>query len=292
MNTSKGGPSLVDYLKTWPQYLIPHHTLSRVMHRITRSPNVLWRSWFTRWFVNQYRVDMSLAQEPRLEAYPHFNAFFTRALKPEARPIVEGEATIACPVDGTISQMGDIHEGRIFQAKGREFSLETLLGGEKAWAQHFEGGRFATIYLSPSDYHRIHMPLTGRLRAMTYVPGRLFSVNAATTRTVPGLFARNERVIAYFDTAAGPMAMILVGAIFVASIETIWAGEVTPPAGSWVRQWQYSGEEAIELAKGAEMGRFNMGSTVIVLFPKEKVVWDEKLSANQTVNMGQHLGRL
>jgi phosphatidylserine decarboxylase len=291
MNTSNGGPSVFDYLKTWPQYLIPHHTLSRLMHHITRSSNILWRSWFTRWFVKQYRVDMSQAQEARLSAYPNFNAFFTRALRAEARPIIAGETSIACPVDGTISQLGDIHEGRIFQAKGRDYSLDTLLGGDKAWAKQFENGRFATLYLSPRDYHRIHMPMEGQLQAMTHVPGRLFSVNAATTRTVPGLFARNERVIAYFETDAGPMALVLVGAIFVASIETVWAGEVTPPAGRHVQHWQYQGQDSITLAKGMEMGRFNMGSTVIVLFGPGKICWDDALAEDQSVTMGQGLGQ-
>lgn len=291
MKNTDNGPSLLDYLKSLPQYLIPHHPLSRIMHRITRSNNVIWRVWFMRWFAHQYRVDMDLAQEPSLAAYPNFNAFFTRALKPEARPIVEGNANLACPVDGAVSQAGAIQEGRIFQAKGRDYSLETLLGGDREKARLFANGQFATIYLSPRDYHRIHMPLGGRLTAMTHVPGRLFSVNAATTRTVPGLFARNERVIAYFDTEAGPMAMILVGAIFVSSIETVWAGEVTPPAGSQVQHWEYSGDAAIHLAKGTEMGRFNMGSTVIVLFAPDKVRWDKNIKPNQSVSMGEMLGQ-
>ena len=280
---------LVDYLKAWPQYLLPTHALSRLMHALTRSGNPIMRRWFMRWFVRQYRVDMSLAQQPELDGYPDFNAFFTRALRPEARPIVEGERTIACPVDGTVSQAGAIDHDRIFQAKGQDYSLLQLLGGDREWAARFTDGSFATLYLSPRDYHRIHMPMAARLRAMTHVPGRLFSVNAATTRVIPGLFARNERVVTYFDTEAGPMAMVLVGAIFVASIETVWAGEITPPAGREVRHWDYAGSEAREFAKGEEMGRFNMGSTVIVLFGRDAVEWADAIRAGATVRMGQHL---
>jgi len=283
-------PGLSDYLKAWPQYLLPTHALSRVMHALTRSSNPLMRRWFLRWFVKHYRVDMSLAQEPDLDSYATFNDFFTRALRPEARPIVSGEKTIACPVDGAVSQAGAIHADRIFQAKGQDYSLLQLLGGDQQWAEKFTDGHFATLYLSPRDYHRIHIPLDARLRAMSHVPGRLFSVNAATARVIPGLFARNERVVAYFDTAAGPMAMVLVGAIFVASIETVWAGEITPPAGRQVRHWDYEGSEAQEFAKGEEMGRFNMGSTVIVLFGRDAVQWAASVTPGAPVQMGQQLG--
>ncbi len=287
--TPEQSPHLSDYLKAWPQYLLPTHALSRVMHALTRSGNPLMRRWFMRWFVKHYRVDMSLAQEPDLDRYATFNDFFTRALRPDARPIVSGEKTVACPVDGAVSQAGPIHADRIFQAKGQDYSLLQLLGGDRQWAEKFTDGRFATLYLSPRDYHRIHMPLACRLRAMSHVPGRLFSVNAATARVIPGLFARNERVVTYFDTEAGPMAMVLVGAIFVASIETVWAGEITPPAGRRVRHWAYEGSEAREFAKGEEMGRFNMGSTVIVLFGRDAVRWVDGITAGATVQMGQHL---
>lgn len=287
---SEPSPSLSDYLKAWPQYLLPTHALSRVMHALTRSGNPLMRRWFMRWFVRHYRVDMRLAREPDLDSYANFNAFFTRALRPDARPIVGGEKTIACPVDGAVSQAGPIHADRIFQAKGQDYSLLQLLGGDRQWAEKFTDGSFATLYLSPRDYHRIHMPLDAKLRAMTHVPGRLFSVNAATARVIPGLFARNERVVTYFDTEAGPMAMVLVGAIFVASIETVWAGEITPPAGKRVRHWDYQGEEARKFAKGEEMGRFNMGSTVIVLFGRDAVQWAEAITAGAPVQMGQQLG--
>ncbi len=287
---SEQSPSLIDYLKAWPQYLLPTHALSRVMHALTRSSNPLMRRWFMRWFVRHYRVDMSLAQEPNLDSYANFNAFFTRALRPDARPIVSGETTAACPVDGAVSQAGPIHADRIFQAKGQDYSLLQLLGGNQQWAEKFTDGSFATLYLSPRDYHRIHMPLDARLRAMSHVPGRLFSVNAATARVIPGLFARNERVVTYFDTEAGPMAMVLVGAIFVASIETVWAGEITPPAGKQVRHWDFQGGDARDFAKGEEMGRFNMGSTVIVLFGRDAVQWGDSIKAGAPVRMGQHLG--
>lgn len=280
---------LIDYLKAVPQYLLPTHALSRVMHALTRSSSPVMRRWFMRWFVKQFRVDMSLAQAPNLDSYATFNAFFTRALRPETRPVVNSEKAIACPVDGTVSQAEPIRAGRIFQAKGQDYSLLQLLGGKQEWADKFAGGSFATLYLSPRDYHRIHMPLAGKLTAMTHVPGRLFSVNAATARVIPGLFARNERVVTYFDTEAGPMAMVLVGAIFVASIETVWAGEVSPPAGKHVRHWDYQGGDAQEFTRGEEMGRFNMGSTVIVLFGRNAVQWVDSINAEAPVQMGQHM---
>ncbi|NOX75869.1 MAG: phosphatidylserine decarboxylase [Gammaproteobacteria bacterium] len=285
----KSGASLMDYAKALPQYLLPHHALSRVMHAITRCEARWWKGPFTRWFVNHYTVDMSQAAEPDLSTYPSFNAFFTRRLRDGARTLATAPDTLACPVDGAVSQLGDIMAGRIFQAKGRDYSLTELLGGDTQHAAAFEGGRFATLYLSPRDYHRIHMPVAGKLRAMTHVPGRLFSVNPATARAVPRLFARNERVVAYFDTELGPMAMVLVGAIFVASIETVWAGEVTPPAGRQIRHWDYDPEapnNAFE--KGAEMGRFNMGSTVILLFGRNAIRWLP--TATDKVDMGQALG--
>jgi phosphatidylserine decarboxylase len=285
---SERGANLADYLKSWPTYLLPHHALSRLMHAITRSEVHWWKSAFTRWFVKQFKVDMSLAQEPNLESYVSFNAFFTRALKSEVRPIVSDETLLASPVDGAVSQLGDIKNGRIFQAKGRDYTLLELLGNDEEKARQFEDGSFSTIYLSPRDYHRIHLPIKGSLTAMSHIPGRLFSVSPATARAVPRLFARNERVVAYFDTDSGPMAMVMVGAIFVSSIETVWAGEVTPPAGHHVRHWQYD-DQAPEnqFAKGDEVARFNMGSTVILLHGKNNIDWLENLQAGDAVQMGQ-----
>ncbi len=286
------GASLLDYLKAWPSYFLPHHALSRVMHAVTRSEAYWWKSRFTRWFVKQFNVDMSLAQEPDLEAYPSFNAFFTRPLRADARPINDDNKTLACPVDGSVSQLGDIKDGRIFQAKGRDYSLLELLGGDVRAAEQFENGKFATLYLSPRDYHRIHIPVDGKLTSMTHIPGRLFSVSPATARAVPRLFARNERVVAYFDTEVGPMAMVLVGAIFVASIETVWAGEVTPPAGKEIRHWKYEPDEPQRnFQKGDEIGRFNMGSTVILLHGVNEIDWLTDIKAGDKIQMGHALAK-
>jgi phosphatidylserine decarboxylase len=289
-STRELGASLIDYLKAWPTYLLPMHALSRVMHRVTRSEVRWWKTAFTRWFVNRFEVDMSQAQEPDLGRYPSFNAFFTRALRADARPIAGGEDVLACPVDGAVSQIGTIEDGRIFQAKGQDYSLLELLAGDSEHAKLFADGQFATFYLSPRDYHRIHIPIDGQLRAMSHIPGRLFSVSPATVRVVPRLFARNERVVAYFDTAAGPMAVVMVGAIFVASIDTVWAGEVTPPAGKTVRRWTYdTGDSGLRFVKGAEIGRFNMGSTVILLFGQNAVQWRDEIQPGSGIRLGQAL---
>ncbi len=281
--------SAIDYLKALPQYLMPGHLVSRLIHAFTRCRCRGVKNRFTDWFVNHFKVNMDEAIESDPHAYETFNAFFTRALKPDARPMVEGENELASPVDGTVSQARPIEEGRIFQAKGHDYSLEQLLGGSTERAAPFQGGSFATIYLSPRDYHRIHMPLAGTLKEMVHVPGRLFSVNPATTRVIPGLFARNERVVSIFETQMGPMAMVKVGAVNVGSIETVWAGEVTPPAGRTVRSWRYREDESITLRKGDEMGRFNMGSTVIVVFGPEAVAWAEEIKAGAPVQLGQLL---
>lgn len=290
--TTAPGGRWRDSLAVWPQYLLPHHAISRLIHAITRSRRGWLKDRLIRWFIRRYGVDMAEAREPRPEAYASFNAFFTRALKPESRPIVSGRGEFACPVDGRVSQCGPIEGDRIFQAKGHYYSLQALLGGDAQDAQAFFGGSFATLYLSPRDYHRIHMPASARLRAMAHVPGRLFSVNPATTQRVPGLFARNERVVTWFDTEVGPMALVLVGAINVASIETVWAGEVTPPAGTRLRRWDYGGEaQPLLLERGQEMGRFNMGSTVVVLFSADAVSWAPELRSGAVVRMGQLLAR-
>ncbi len=279
---------LSDYLKAWPQYLLPGHLFSRLMHALTRIRFRPFKDLFIDTFVRIYKVDLSEAVESNPHAYEHFNAFFTRALHPETRPLVAGDRTVASPVDGTVSQAGDIEDGAILQAKGHDYTVTELLGGSEERAAPFRNGSFATIYLAPSNYHRIHMPFDGRLTEMVHVPGRLFSVNPATARTIPRLFARNERVTALFDTAVGPMAVVSVGAVGVASIETVWAGEVTPPAGRIVRRWLY--EEGPTFRKGDEIGRFNMGSTVIVLFGPDAVRWQEAIVHGAGVCMGQHLG--
>lgn len=283
-------PSPADYLYVWPQYLLPHHALSRLVLAATRCEVPWWKQLLIDAFRRRFDVSLNEAQQTDARAFPSFNAFFTRALKPEARPISDSPGSIACPVDGRISQLGEIRDGRIFQAKGRDYSLLELLGGAADLAEHFQDGEFSTLYLSPRDYHRIHMPLAGRLTDMIYVPGRLFSVAPHTVRRVPHVFARNERLIALFDTEAGPMAMILVGALFVACIETVWAGVVTPPHVHRVRRQSFA-DRPVQLARGAEMGRFNMGSTVILLFGRNRMAWEAGLGAGRAVRMGQALGQ-
>jgi len=290
MSRNDSGPGPLDYIKAWPQYLLPGHLLSRVIFALTRIRFAPLKNRFIDHFIRLYKIDMSEAVEEEAHAFEHFNAFFTRALRPGARPLPEDPAVAACPVDGTVSQLGPITDGRIFQAKGRDYTLEQLLGGAER-AAPFHGGSFATIYLAPSNYHRIHMPLAGKLKEMVHVPGRLFSVNPATTRVIPGLFARNERVVALFETEAGPMALVNVGALFVAGIETVWSGLVTPPAGRVMRHWHYQPGE-VSLKRGDEMGRFNMGSTVIVLFGPQAVGWAETLQHGTPVRMGQPLATL
>jgi phosphatidylserine decarboxylase len=283
--------SLMDQVKAWPQYALPHYALTDLMYLLTRSKMRWWKNSLIRWFAHQYKVDMSLAVNETLTDYEHFNAFFTRPLKPEVRPICETADSVACPVDGIVSQCGDIVEEAIFQAKGHDFTLSTLLGNETQWVNRFRDGNYITMYLSPRDYHRIHMPVDGTLQQMTYVPGRLFSVSPATTRTIPNLFARNERVCCFFDTALGPMAMVLVGALFVGSMETVWHGMVTPPHGKHLSHWYYTGEDKsrIALGKGEEMGRFNMGSTVILLMGKNTVQWDANTHSGNQVQMGMQI---
>jgi phosphatidylserine decarboxylase len=271
------------------QYLLPQHLLSALMYRLTR---LRWRplkNLVIRGFVRHFRVDMGESLEPDATAYETFNHFFTRELRPDARPFPAASDAVLCPADGTLSQLGKIAHGRVFQAKGRDYSLVELLGGRDDWAQAFQGGGFATIYLSPRDYHRVHMPLTGDLREMIHVPGRLFSVNPITTALVPRLFARNERLACLFESEAGPMAVILVGAIFVGSMETVWSGQVTPRASAG----KSTGEgPTARLDRGSEMGRFNMGSTVILLFPPDRVAWDPSLAAGDPVRVRQRIGDL
>lgn len=228
---------------------------------------------------------MSEAKEENYEKFPTFNDFFVRELKEDARPIDSSENSLACPADGAVSQIGKIEAGSIFQAKGHSFTAEELLGGDNALAEKFSNGNFTTIYLSPKDYHRLHMPLDGKLVSMTHVPGKLFSVNPATTAHVPRLFARNERVVCVFDTEIGEVALVLVGAMIVASIETTWAGLVAP-AGKQVSTVNYENPD-IRIAKGEEFARFKLGSTIIMLFPEGKTEWEKKLESNSAVRMGQ-----
>ncbi len=268
--------------------VLPHHLISRVVFKLTRLKGPLVTP-VIRWFIKTFKVDMSHAVIQDITSFPTFNEFFIRALKPELRPIAEGELELASPVDGTVSQCGDIMNDHLFQAKGQFYSVEDLLGGDALLAKLFQGGRFATIYLAPYNYHRIHMPIDGRLKKMIHVPGRLFSVAQWTVRAIPGLFARNERVVCLFSTPSGPMAMILVGAINVAAIETVWSGLVTPPKGKQVSEFNYEHTDK-SYVKGEEMGRFNMGSTVILL-TTDKVEWSQLLKPEQTLKMGELIGQ-
>jgi phosphatidylserine decarboxylase len=275
----------MDKVLIFVQMLLPHHALSRGVEWLTRRRWVIFKNLFIRLFIRLYSVDMSQARYNDPADFSSFNAFFTRELTPDARPMDETPGAIVSPVDGTVSQSGAITVDRIFQAKGFDYSLTQLLGGADDLADYFRDGRFATIYLSPRDYHRIHMPLAGTLRETIYVPGRLFSVNRRTTHTLPGLFARNERLVTLFETEAGPMAMILVGALFVSGIETVWDGMITRTHGSPQRH-SYSENRAITLARGQEMGRFNMGSTVILLF-NASVTISDGLIADTPVQLGR-----
>lgn len=273
-----------------PQYVLPHHALSRLMSRLTHCTNPVWKNAFIKTIIRLYGVNMQEAKYPELDHYASFNAFFTRELKDGVRPIAADPRTVACPADGAVSQAGRIENGMLFQAKGHRYTAVELLGGDEQRAQVFENGQFATIYLSPKDYHRLHMPVTGTLKQMVHVPGRLFSVNNTTVNAVPNLFARNERVVCLFETEVGPMALILVGAIFVSSVETVWQGVVTPPTLSEPRCWDYA-DDAPVLAKGAEMGRFNMGSTIIVMFGQDTIDWHSDLVAGQPVRLGSAIGQ-
>jgi phosphatidylserine decarboxylase len=276
-------------LFAWIQYPLPHHLLSRLVGYLARSEIHWIKTTFIRVFIRLFNVDMREAAQPDPDRYPHFNAFFTRALKEDARPLDTDPDALLCPADGTLSQLGRIRDSELIQAKGRHYSLFELLGDD-ILADRFRDGHFATVYLSPRDYHRVHMPLTGTLQEWLYVPGRLFSVNEATANEVPGLFARNERCVCLFETGQGPVAVILVGAMIVAGIETVFAGPITPlPSGV---QRHAAGTDAITLQRGDELGRFYLGSTVIVLTAKDRVQWRAELGPGDTLRMGEKLGTL
>ncbi len=278
-------------LTTLPQYILPHHALSVLMSKLTHCRIRWFKNTFIKLIITLYGVDLSEAKKQNLDDYASFNDFFTRELKAGIRPVALEKDAVVSPADGAVSQAGSISDDRIFQAKGMTFSAVDLLGGDAERAAAFKDGVFSTIYLSPKDYHRLHMPLEGKLTEMVHIPGRLFSVNAATAESVPGLFARNERVACLFDTEAGPMALVLVGAIFVSSVETVWQGVVTPPTAPSVRSWRYD-DQNILLKKSEEMGRFNMGSTIIILFGKDKVAWEKDVHAGRPVKLGEKIAHL
>jgi phosphatidylserine decarboxylase len=281
-------PRLLDRLNALSLRWLPQHWLAAQMYRIARSEHPWLKQRLITSVARRYAIDLDEADNPDPAAYPSFNAFFTRALRPGARLIAD--QAIVSPADGTVSQLGTLRGDAMIQAKGREFTLSALLAGDSDAVAAFTDGLWNTIYLSPRDYHRVHMPLDGRLRAMVFVPGELFSVSDATAQLVPGLFARNERVICHFDTPLGPMAVILVGAIFVGSIETVWHGEVRAGRG-YPTRWEYGGDDAPRFAAGDEIGRFNMGSTVIVLLPRGSAHWDPALAPGSRVRMGEAIGR-
>jgi phosphatidylserine decarboxylase len=271
-------------LQVAPQYLLPKRLLTQVAGHVANWRGGAVTRAIVRRFVRKYKVDMSEAANPDIESYPTFNEFFTRPLREGARPIAD--APFICPVDAAISQFGPIEHDQIFQAKGHSYSTRALLGGDQALAHRFDHGHFATLYLAPKDYHRIHMPCDGRLTRMIYIPGDLFSVNPLTARHVPGLFARNERVVCVFDTGYGPFVNVLVGATIVGSMATVWHGVVNPPRTGKIREWNYEGQD-IRLKKGQEMGRFLLGSTVVMLFPKGVVAFHPDWAPARPVKLGE-----
>ena len=268
----------------WTQYVLPKKALTRFGGWVAGTPMGVITTAIIADFVRRYQVDMMEAAEPNLASYDTFNAFFTRALREGIRPIATSEWV--SPVDGSVSQLGRIEAGEIFQAKGHRYTTQALLACDAAEADAFSQGHFATIYLSPKDYHRIHMPCAGTLTRMTYVPGDLFSVSPLTAAHVPGLFARNERVVCWFDTAHGPMVMVLVGATIVGSMATTWHGRVNPPRARDVRTWTYAAGE-VSLAKGAEMGRFMLGSTVVLVWPETPLEFNTAWTPAQPVRLGE-----
>ena len=284
--------SLGDRLFAAIQQILPTRALSSGMHALTRIEAVWFKNAFIKLFMRLFpSISLDEAVVQQATQFKSFNEFFTRALKPGARAIDADAKAFVSPVDGTVSQFGDINGGELIQAKGHTYSAQTLLAGRADWAAEFAGGQFITIYLAPYNYHRIHMPLKGTLREWAYVPGRLFSVNHATARALPGVFARNERVVAIFDTELGPMAMVLVGALFVGSMETVWAGEISPPHVRNPEPLSYAQRDTVVLEKGMEMGRFNMGSTVILLTPK-KLNWVSQLVSKLPLRMGERIAAI
>jgi phosphatidylserine decarboxylase len=284
--------SLGDQLFATLQSLLPKHLLSRAIYALMRQRNPWLRTPPINAFLRNYRVDMSEAVQSNPLAYESFNAFFTRALKPDARPLDLDERAIVSPADGTVSQCGPIEGDLLIQAKGHHYSLLALLGGDAHLAQRYQGGHFACIYLAPYNYHRMHMPLTAQVQNTLYVPGELFSVNAATARTVPGLFARNERAICEFSSSSAKFAMVFVGALFVGSIETVWAGEINPPPRRRSAAVHIAQGIGTRLNKGDEAGRFNMGSTVVMVFEPGTLHWDACMQAGATLRLGQRIGTL
>ena len=278
-----------DQLAVLPQYLMPKQAMTRLAGRMASAELGSFTTWIIKRFVKRYQVNMAEAVHEDPAHYKSFNEFFTRPLKDGVRPVAA--STWVCPVDGAISQCGPIDKDQIFQAKGHQYSTHALVGGDQALAAQFQNGQFATLYLSPRDYHRIHMPIAGKLLRMIHVPGDLFSVNPTTARGVPGLFARNERVVCEFQTAQGPMVLVLVGATIVGSMATVWHGVVNPPRLPEITQWHYD-PGAVTLRQGQEMGRFLLGSTVVLLWPQDTLDWNPLWQSGLSVRLGQAMGAL
>ncbi|HZF15808.1 MAG TPA: archaetidylserine decarboxylase [Steroidobacteraceae bacterium] len=274
----------------WMQYVIPQHFISRLVYRATRSSWPWFKNRLIRWFIGRFPVDMSEAREPDASQFATFNAFFTRELRAGLRRVDPAPDAVVSPADGFISRAGPIDAETLIQAKGQAYQLADLLAGAAHWAAKFRGGSFVTVYLAPFNYHRVHVPTDATLRETWYVPGRLFSVNTATAAAVPRIFARNERIIALFDTPAGPMAEVLVGALNVGSMSTVWHGEVTPKAKRVITRLA-TPETGATLERGAEMGRFNMGSTVVLLFAPGTVTLDPGLDPGRVMRLGDRIGR-
>ncbi|UOD28671.1 phosphatidylserine decarboxylase [Massilia violaceinigra] len=277
-----------DRIKVIPQYLLPKQGLTRFAGRIAGHQGGQYTTTLIRWFVGKYGVNMEEAANPDIASYASFNEFFTRPLRPGARPLAK--ADFVCPVDGAISQFGAIDDDQIFQAKGHKFSTTALVGGDAQLASQFQHGSFANLYLSPKDYHRLHMPCEGRLTRMIYVPGALFSVNPTTARGIPGLFARNERVVCVFNSKEhGAFVLVLVGATIVGSMATTWHGLVNPPRPGEVKEWRYD-DKNIVLKKGEEMGRFLLGSTIVMLFKKDTIAFNPEWAPERPVRLGEVMG--
>ena len=278
-----------DQLAVLPQYLMPKLAMTRLAGTLASAKLGAFTTWVIKRFVQRYNVNMAEAVYPDPAHYASFNEFFTRPLKDGVRPLAN--TSWVCPVDGAISQCGAIERDQIFQAKGHQYSTRALVGGDAELAAQFQNGQFATLYLSPRDYHRIHMPIAGKLLRMVHVPGDLFSVNPTTARGVPGLFARNERVVCEFETDKGPMVLVLVGATIVGSMATVWHGQVNPPRPGMVREWHYAGQD-IQLKLGEEMGRFLLGSTVVMLFPENSIQFPTDWISTRPIQMGEAMSQV
>ncbi len=288
MNKQQGQSSIWrDRMAVLLQYCMPHHALSLVIHQLARSEIVWFKQWTIKFVIARYNINIDEAAQPDIATFSSFNTFFTRQLRQGIRPVAGGCATLVSPVDGMVSQIGTLKEGRVVQAKGHCYTVRDLLAGDEVLADQFKQGQFTTLYLSPRDYHRIHMPFAGQLQQMQYVPGRLFSVTPRNASVIPNLFARNERVITVFATDHGPIILVLVGAIFVGSMETVWAGQITPPYSKTIKRWCYDDSKAPVLQKGEEMGRFNMGSTVVMLLTDQAGKLRDDLTPGTIIKMGQ-----